>query len=90
MNSLWLENINFPKLQKLDKNLSTDVCIIGGGITGITLGYKLKKENILPHKIEGYNSNSWILMDYLDVIVNIFTETDREHYKLEDLWEKLN
>ena len=46
MNSLWLENINFPKLQKLDKNLSTDVCIIGGGITGITLGYKLKKENI--------------------------------------------
>ena len=51
---------------------------------------ELKKENILPHKIEGYNSNSWILMDYLDVIVNIFTETDREHYKLEDLWEKLN
>ena len=46
MNSLCLENINFPKLQKLDKNLSTDVCIIGGGITGITLGYKLKKENI--------------------------------------------
>lgn len=40
MNSLWLENIIFPKLQKLDKNLSTDVCIIGGGITGITLGYK--------------------------------------------------
>ena len=26
---------------------------------------ELKKENILPHKIEGYNSNSWILMDYL-------------------------
>ena len=51
---------------------------------------ELKKEDILPHKIEGYNSNSWILMDYLDVIVNIFTETDREHYKLEDLWEKLN
>ena len=51
---------------------------------------ELKKENILPHKIEGYNSNSWILMDYLDVIVNIFTEADREHYKLEDLWEKLN
>ena len=34
---------------------------------------ELEKENIHPHKIEGYNSNSWILMDYLDVIVNIFT-----------------
>ena len=51
---------------------------------------ELKKDNILPHKVEGYNSNSWILMDYLDVIVNIFTEAYREHYKLEDLWEKLN
>ena len=29
-------------------------------------------------------------MDYLDVIVNIFTERDREHYNLEDLWEKIN
>ena len=51
---------------------------------------ELEKENIHPHKIEGYNSNSWILMDYLDVIVNIFTEADREHYKLEDLWKKIN
>lgn len=51
---------------------------------------ELKKENIMPHKIAGYNSDSWILMDYLDVIVNIFTERDREHYNLEDLWEKIN
>lgn len=51
---------------------------------------ELKKENIMPHKIEGYNSDSRILMDYLDVIVNIFTERDREHYNLEDLWEKIN
>ena len=51
---------------------------------------ELKKENIMPHKIEGNNSDSWILMDYLDVIVNILTERDREHYNLEDLWEKIN
>lgn len=51
---------------------------------------ELKKENIMPHKIEGYNSDSWILMDYLDVIVNIFKERDREHYNLEELWEKIN
>lgn len=49
---------------------------------------ELKKENIMPHKIEGYNSDSWILMDYLDVIVNIFTERDREHYNLETYGKK--
>ena len=34
---------------------------------------ELKKENIMPHKIEGYNSDSWILMDYLDVICLLYT-----------------
>lgn len=46
MKSLWLEDINLPNQKKLNNNISTDVCIIGAGITGITLGYKLKQENI--------------------------------------------
>ena len=50
----------------------------------------LKKEEIYPNKIEGYNTNSWILMDYGDIIVNIFTEEERENYNLEELWEKIN
>lgn len=49
----------------------------------------LKKEDIQAYHVEGYNSNSWILMDYSDVIVNIFTVADRELYNLEDLWKKL-
>lgn len=49
----------------------------------------LKKEDIQAYKVEGYDTNSWILMDYSDVIVNIFTESDRELYNLEDLWEKM-
>lgn len=49
---------------------------------------ELKKEGIYPYKVEGRDSNSWILMDYDDVLVNIFTEEDREHYNLEDLWEQ--
>lgn len=47
---------------------------------------ELKKEEIIPYKIED-KSNSWILMDYSDVIINIFTQEEREHYKLEELWE---
>ena len=50
---------------------------------------ELKKEEIYPNKIEGYNTNSWILMDYGDIIVNIFTPEEREKYNLEELWEKI-
>lgn len=49
---------------------------------------ELKKETIYPNKIEGYNTASWILMDYGDVIVHIFTQEERQHYRLEELWEK--
>lgn len=50
---------------------------------------ELKKQQIYPNKIEGYNTNSWILMDYGDIIVNIFTPEEREKYNLEELWEKI-
>lgn len=37
--------------------------------------------------IEGYRSNSWILLDYIDIIVHIFSNEAREYYDLERLWE---
>lgn len=37
--------------------------------------------------IEGYRSNSWILLDYIDVIVHIFSDEARNYYDLERLWE---
>ena len=49
---------------------------------------ELKKENIYPNKIEGYNTAAWILMDYGDVVVHLFTQAERENYKLEDLWDR--
>lgn len=51
---------------------------------------ELKKENIYPNKIEGYNSNSWILLDYGQVVVHIFTEKEREHYNIDELWKITN
>ena len=41
-------------------------------------GYKLAN-------VEGKNSNSWILADCQDIIVNIFTKDEREHYDLEKM-----
>ncbi len=40
----------------------------------------------LPRKIEGSGETGWILMDYLDVIVHIFTPQSRAFYRLEHLW----
>jgi ribosome-associated protein len=47
----------------------------------------LKKEHgILPRRVEGLAEARWILMDYLDVVVHIFTPEAREFYRLEQLW----
>jgi ribosome-associated protein len=47
----------------------------------------LKKEHgILPRRVEGLSEARWILMDYLDVIVHVFTPDAREFYRLEQLW----
>lgn len=45
MNSFWLDSIeNKTKFNKLEKDISTDVCIIGAGIFGLTCGYYLTKQ----------------------------------------------
>ena len=47
----------------------------------------MKKEHgLLPRRVEGLSESRWILMDYLDVIVHIFTPEAREFYRLEQLW----
>ena len=47
----------------------------------------MKKEyGLLPRRVEGLAEARWILMDYLDVIVHIFTPEAREFYRLEQLW----
>ena len=37
-------------------------------------------------KVEGYNTASWILLDYTDVIVHVFSKDDRFFYDLERIW----
>ncbi len=49
--------------------------------------YELDKAGISVSHIEGYRSNSWILMDYIDVIVHVFMEEARNFYDLERLWK---
>lgn len=49
--------------------------------------YQLDEAGISVSHIEGYRSNSWILLDYVDVIVHIFSDEAREFYDLKRLWQ---
>jgi ribosome-associated protein len=52
---------------------------------GILEGLK-REHDTLPRRVEGSGQTGWILMDYLDVVVHIFTPDTRDFYRLEQLW----
>lgn len=49
--------------------------------------YRLKEKGVAPGHIEGYNSNSWVLLDYGSVVVHVFTQESRSFYDLDRLWQ---
>ena len=46
----------------------------------------LAKHGVLPKHIEGQPPSGWILMDYGDIVVNLFLPQQREMYQLEKIW----
>lgn len=49
---------------------------------------ELKKDSIYPTSVEGYDMGTWIVIDYFDVVLHVFTEELRKEYDLEGFWEK--
>lgn len=47
---------------------------------------RLKASGIRPSHIEGYQNSEWILMDYIDLVIHIFSKSARAYYDLERLW----
>jgi ribosome-associated protein len=47
---------------------------------------KLREEGYRPSHIEGYRNAEWVLMDYLDLVVHVFSKSARAYYDLERLW----
>ncbi len=72
----------------------TDYFVIATGrsdrqVKGIHVGVHIGMKDdhgILPRRVEGLPQAKWVLMDYLDVVVHVFTPELREFYRLEQLW----
>lgn len=57
---------------------------IGAMVDGVDEA--MVKNGLQAKSIEGQHNSSWILMDYGDIIVHIFSKEDREFYNLERIW----
>jgi ribosome-associated protein len=48
---------------------------------------RLKNDAVYPNSVEGYNLAEWVLLDYVDFVVHIFSAGARRYYDLERLWK---
>jgi len=48
--------------------------------------HQLKRDGQLPARVEGEQEGEWILMDYLDCVLHVFTPDLRDRYRLDVLW----
>jgi ribosome-associated protein len=60
---------------------SRQIQAIGDEIT-----LQLKRHGELPASLEGYKNAEWVLIDYGDLVIHIFSPKAREYYDLERLW----
>jgi len=87
------EQLTILELEK-DSGAFTDYFVVCSGsnprqIQAISDGVeeRLKKAGYRPTHVEGYKQAEWVLIDYVDFVVHIFSETARKYYDLERLWK---
>ena len=85
------ENISVIKIDAISSLADYFVIATGRGSTHVRslsdeLEEKLKEQGTAPARIEGYRSDSWILLDYTEVVVHVFTQEARDFYDLDRLW----
>jgi ribosome-associated protein len=87
------EQLTILELEK-DSGAFTDYFVVCSGtnprqIQAISdeVEMRLKKAGQYPAHVEGYKQAEWVLLDYVDFVVHIFSETARKYYDLERLWK---
>ena len=53
---------------------------------GESIVRELREEGVRPDRREGVAETGWLVIDYGSVIVHLFTEEQRSHYRLEEVW----
>ncbi|MBP5273874.1 MAG: ribosome silencing factor [Abditibacteriota bacterium] len=86
--------VDIQTLDLRDKSLMCDYFVICSGTSNIhirtlcdTLVLDGRKKGLKKRNVEGRANAKWILIDFKDIIVHIFDQSEREFYKLEELWE---
>jgi ribosome-associated protein len=46
----------------------------------------LKSRGVKPVRVEGATTSQWVLLDFVDLVVHVFNEEQRDYYRLERLW----
>ena len=87
------EELSILELEK-DSGALTDYFVVCSGtnprqVQAIAdeVELQLKRAGIRPNHVEGYNNAEWILLDYVDFVVHVFSEKSRRFYDLERLWK---
>ena len=88
------KGLNIKVIEIADVSVIADYMVIATGNSSThvkaladEVETQLDDMGISVSHIEGYRSNSWILLDYIDIIVHVFSNEAREYYDLERLWE---
>lgn len=76
-----------------EKSSFADFFVIASGMSARQVGTlaeeiedRFAEDELHPKNIEGKQNSGWILMDFGDVIVNLFSAEQREHYNIEKIW----
>jgi len=87
------EDISILELEK-DSGAFTDYFVMCSGtnprqVQAISdeVELRLKKADLRPAHVEGYRQAEWVLLDYVDFVVHVFSEKSRRFYDLERLWK---
>lgn len=87
------EDLTILELEK-DSGAFTDYFVVCSGsnprqVQAISdeVETRLEKTGVRATHIEGYRQAEWILIDYVDFVVHVFSEKARKYYELERLWK---
>lgn len=91
LDSKKAEDIQVIKIK--DLSIIADYFIIADGTSSTQtraladeVEFKLGESGVKPRQVQGNNGSNWIVLDYSDIVIHVFSRDQREFYNLERLW----